>query len=156
MEQAQEKCEQWLNEGEKVAYWTGGLELTEAHFEVASFLINKQKMKIILGIEPATYPEENSKGRGSLTDTIVPISLWSKKLSDNGFIFEIPRPISDSKQAKETFYQNLYRQITRNEAFIVVSERDPYQEEKNKRGKVVVVPDFDKPSTTQLYQSFFN
>jgi hypothetical protein len=153
LEQAQEKCKQWLSEGEQVAYWTGGLELTEAHFEVANFLVNNQGMKIILGIEPATYPEENSKGRGSLTDTIVPISLWSKLLENNGFIFEVPRPMINNR---EIFYQNLYQLVTAGEASIVVSEKDPYKETKKQRGKVVLVPEFNRPATTDLYQSFFS
>ena len=153
IDEARGVVEKWLIKGETVAYWTGGLEFTQNHAAVADCLLSKG-MKIVLGIEPYTYPDED-KDRGAITEDIVPISFWSRKLGSHGFVFSIPRPRPVGRLELNDFYERLYKRVTNGMAAIVVSESDPHKEQKMKRGKVVIVPQFNYPSTTQLHNSYY-
>lgn len=141
-------------ENRKVAYWTGGLEFTKNHEQVAKYLVEND-FYILLGIEPFCYPSEAGKNRGSIADDVVPMSLWSKYLGKNGFIFRVPRPLPKDELFLEHFYDGLYEQITERKASIVVSGDDKFKEDKAKRGPIVLVPHFNYPSTTQLWRSFY-
>lgn len=151
---AETMCKKWIAGGSRVAYWTGGLEFTRAHYEVAKFLFRRQ-MKILLGVEPFCYPNESSKGRGAMAEDIVPVSFWSKLLKEDGFVFNIPRPLPSGLNNLSVFYNDLYAKITAGQAEIVISDDDLYLGEKLKRGKSIVVPHFSYPSTTELWNSFF-
>lgn len=154
VDEAHDAFENWFTKGETVAYWTGGLEFTQNHAAVADYLLSKG-IKILLGVEPYTYPDED-KDRGAITEDIVPISFWSRKIESDGFVFSIPRPRPVGSLELNDFYENLYQKITNGRARIVVSESDPHKEQKMKRGKVMIVPQFNYPSTTQLHNSYYS
>ena len=153
-DEAKTASQKILGENRKVAYWTGGLEFTKNHEQVAKYLLEND-FYILLGIEPFCYPSEAGKKRGSIADDVVPMSLWSKYLGENGFIFRIPRPLPQYGFQLEQFYSGLYEQVTNRKAYIVVSGADKFQKDKVKRGPIVIVPHFNYPTTTELYQSFY-
>lgn len=146
---ASEMCATWSKSGVDVAYWTGGLELTQNHYTVAVWLLERG-YNVILGVEPYTYSDEGGKDRGAITDDIVSISLWSAMLKDRGFIFSVPRPRPNGGKELGDFYTEIYREVTSERADIVVSELDPHKEDKMRRGKTILVPAYGYPSTTQL------
>ncbi len=154
VKQAGARCYQWAAEGRKVSYWTGGLEFTRAHHAVAEYLLDR-KETILLGIEPFCYPREAHKFRGAISESSVPISLWSRLLGERGFVFYVPRPLPESLEDRDNFYTGLFEQVTQGQARIVVSERDPHKADKLKRGEIIEVPYFEFPSTTELWESSF-
>ena len=143
----------WLRKGNHIAYLTGGLEFTKAHHAVAAYL-RERDFKLLIGVEPCSHPQEFRKNRPPLAHHVVPISLWSKFLSEHGFVFQVPRPLpgygNAPSNAIDAFYDSLYREITSGEAYIVVSEADRFKELKRKRGKVIEIPKFEYPSTSEI------
>lgn len=154
VDDATKKYAGWETIESKVAYWTGGLEFTRNHYEVSKHL-KDGGLKILLGLEPFCYSNEYKKEKGSLSGDAIPLSFWSKHLGDNGFVFTIPRPIPSGKEGRNLFYSDLYQKVTKGNGYIVVSERDSFKDEKKERGPIIEVPEFNYPTTTELYNSFF-
>jgi len=69
-------------------------------------------------------------------------------------VFVVPRPLPGDQADRDAFYRDLYVTISGGRAAIVISEDDPHKNEKLRRGKTVVVPHFDYPTTTQLFESY--
>lgn len=147
-----------IGKGRKVAYWTGGLEFTPGQHQAARYLIDAG-FDITLGLEPFSFSDESGKARGPLSHHITAVTLWSKLLKSNGFIFIVPRPLprfgQTSPENINELYENLYQEITGGKAHTVISEADPYFEAKQNRGAAVEVPYFESPSSTELFQSTF-
>lgn len=138
--------------GARMAYMTGGMEFTRGQLHAMRYLL-RGGYRILLGQEPYVYPAGKGKRFGAITLSCVPMSFWSKILGDCGVIFTIPRPLPTDEGGINSFYDDLYARITRRRIPIVVSEHDPFIHEKRKRGPVVEVPVYDRPTTTELFWS---
>lgn len=140
-----------LATGQRMAYITGGLEWTIGQWEAMRYLILRG-YHIVMGHEPYVYVTRKGE-RNPLTDSCVPMSYWSKFLGKNGVIFTIPRPLPMDHILVNTFYDDLYEEITERKVPIIISHRDPYWKQKMERGPSVMVPKNSYPSTTELYRS---
>ena len=138
--------------GDRMAYMTGGMEFTRGQLLAMRYLLER-KYRIILGQEPYVYPAGKGKRFGAITLSSVPMSFWSKVLGNCGFLFTIPRPLPADESGINAFYDELYARITKRRISIVVSEHDPFIAEKRKRGPVIEVPVYNRPSTTDLFWS---
>lgn len=146
-------CSKQVSDKSKVVYWTGGLEFTKAHYNVAKHLLANGN-KILIGLDnPTSLLETFYKKRGRLWSKEVPFSLWSKLLKENGFIFPIPSNARPKKDEIFGFYFSVYSMVTGKKIPIVVSEADQFTKEKTQMGPVIEVPFFDEPSATKLYES---
>lgn len=150
--EAEKYAYQLLMYGIPAAYLTGGLEFTRGQLLAMRYLFRKG-YHIIMGQEPYVYPAGKGRRFGAITLSCVPMSFWSKVMGERGFVFTIPRPLPIDEAGINSFYDDLYARITRRKIPIVVSEHDPFIQEKRKRGPVIEVPIFDRPSTTDLFWS---
>lgn len=155
VDEASEYVRRMQRVGVRLAYITGGLEFTQGQLHAIRYLFRKG-YRVIMGHEPYVYASDKGMRWGALTESVVPMSYWSRVLGRCGFLFTIPRPLPDRPEAIDAFYDGLYRDITGRKVPIVVSEHDPFKDTKRRRGPVIEVPLFSYPSTTQLWRSVVN